>query len=79
MYACMHACTYTSQKVNTYVYMYIWEFPKIRGILGPYNKDPIILGTILRSPISGNSHILSYITVHYNKEYTVVCLHLINL
>ena len=39
---------------------YIWEFPKIRGTLfwGPYNKDPIISGTILGSPIFGNSHIL---------------------
>ena len=32
----------------------IWEFPKIRGTFlgGPYN-----LGTILGSPIFGNSHI----------------------
>ena len=37
----------------------IWEFPKIRGTVfwGPYNKDPTIWGTILRSPIIGNSHI----------------------
>ena len=37
----------------------IWEFPKIRGTLfwGPYNKDPSILGTILGTPIFGNSHI----------------------
>ena len=36
-----------------------WEFPKIRGTLfrGPYNKDPTIEGTILGSPIFGNSHI----------------------
>ena len=35
------------------------EFPKIRGALfwGPYNKDPTISGTILGSPIFGNSHI----------------------
>ena len=26
-------------------------------ILGPYNKDPTIYGTILGSPIFGNSHI----------------------
>ena len=35
------------------------EFPKIGGVPyfgGPYNKDPTILGTILGSPIFGNSH-----------------------
>ena len=26
-------------------------------ILGPYNKDPTIWGTILGSPVFGNSHI----------------------
>ena len=38
---CLHVC------------VCIWEFPKIRGTLswGPYNKGPIIQGTI-------NSHIL---------------------
>ena len=35
----------------------IWEFPKIRGTLGPYHKDPTIWGTILGTPIFGNSHI----------------------
>ena len=37
-----------------------WEFPKIGGTLfgGPYNKDPTILGTILGSPIFGNSHMV---------------------
>ena len=37
-----------------------WEFPKIRDTLfwGPYNKDPTVYGTILGSPIFGNSHIL---------------------
>ena len=34
---------------------YKWEFPKIRGTL--YNKDPTIQGTILGSPIFGNSQI----------------------
>ena len=36
---------------------YKWEFPKIRGTLlwSSYNKDPTILGTILGSPIFGNS------------------------
>ena len=36
-----------------------WEFPKIRGtfFLGPYNKDPTIWGTILGSPMFGNSQI----------------------
>ena len=39
----------------------IWEFPIIRGTLfwGPYNKDTTIWGTILGSPIFGNSHIWS--------------------
>ena len=39
--------------------MGIWEFPKIWGTLfwGPYDKDPTIQGTILGSPIFGNSHI----------------------
>ena len=32
-----------------------WKFPKIGGGGGPYNKDPIIHGTILGSPIFGNS------------------------
>ena len=34
-----------------------WEFPKTRGTLlcGPC-KDPTIQGTILASPIFGNSH-----------------------
>ena len=34
-----------------------------RGTLfwGPYNKDPTIEGTILGSPIVGNSHIYIYI------------------
>ena len=38
----------------------IGEFPKIEGTLfwGPYNKDPTISGTILGSPIFGNSHTL---------------------
>ena len=37
----------------------IWEFPKIRGTLvwRPCNKDPTTQGTILGSPIFGNSHI----------------------
>ena len=37
------------------------EFPKIRGTLfwGPCNKDPTIWGTILGSPIFGNSHDLN--------------------
>ena len=37
----------------------IWEFPKIRGTLfwGPYNNEPTISGTILGSPIFGNSHL----------------------
>ena len=37
----------------------IWEFPKIRGTLFwcPYKKDPPIQGTILGSPIFGNSHL----------------------
>ena len=36
-----------------------WEFPQIRGTLfwGPYNKDPTICGTILRSRIFGNPHL----------------------
>ena len=34
---------------------YTWEFPKIRG--SAYNQDPTIQGTILGSPIFGNSHI----------------------
>ena len=36
-----------------------WEFPKTRGTLfgGPYSKDPTISGTILGSPIFGNSQI----------------------
>ena len=36
----------------------IWGFAKIRGTLlwGPYNKDPT-MGTILGSPIFGNSYI----------------------
>ena len=36
----------------------MWEFPKIWGTLfwGPYNKDPTIQGTMLGSPIFGNSH-----------------------
>ena len=34
-----------------------WEFPKIRGTIfwGPYKKDPSIQGTIVGSPIFGNS------------------------
>ena len=34
--------------IDKYAYIYIWEFPKIRGTLlwgpvtGPYNKDPTI-------------------------------------
>ena len=34
----------------------VWEFPKIRGTLfwGPY-RDPTIQGSILGSPIFGNS------------------------
>ena len=38
---------------------FIWEFPTIRGTVfwGPYNKDPTIQGTILGSPIFGNSHL----------------------
>ena len=38
---------------------HMWEFPKIRGTLfwGPYNKDPTVWGTILESPIFGNSHV----------------------
>ena len=38
----------------------MWEFPKIRGTLfwGPYDKDPTISGTILGSPIFGNSHVV---------------------
>ena len=37
-----------------------WEFPKNRGTLfwGPDIKDPTISGTILGSPIFGNSHIV---------------------
>ena len=37
---------------------FMWGFPKIGGTLfwGPYNKDPTIEGTILGSPIFGNSH-----------------------
>ena len=39
----------------------MWEFPKIRGTVpyfeGLYNKDPTMQGTILRSPIFGNSHV----------------------
>ena len=36
-----------------------WEFPKLRGTVfwDPYNKDPTIQGTILGSPIFGNSHL----------------------
>ena len=43
-------------EARTYV---IWELPKIRGPLfwDPYNKDPTMSGTILGSPIFGNSHI----------------------
>ena len=35
------------------------EFPKDRGVPyfgGPYSKDPTISGTVLGSPIFGNSH-----------------------
>ena len=37
---------------------YIWEFPKIRGALlwGSDNRDPTGWGTILGSPMFGNSH-----------------------
>ena len=37
----------------------IWEVPEIRGTLfwGPYYKDPTNLGTILGSPVLGNSHL----------------------
>ena len=36
----------------------IWEFRKIGDTLfwGPYDKDPTLWGTILWSPIFGNSH-----------------------
>ena len=39
-----------------------WEIPKIRGALfwGPYNKDPTIWGSILGSPIFGNSRIIPF-------------------
>ena len=40
-------------------YFGIWEFPKL-GVPyfgGPYNEDPTIQGTILGSPIFGNSHL----------------------
>ena len=35
------------------------EFPKTRGTLfwDPYNKDPTTKGTLLGSPMFGNSHI----------------------
>ena len=36
------------------------EFPKTRGTLlfwDPYNKDPSTKGTLLGSPMFGNSHI----------------------
>ena len=38
--------------------MITWEFPKIRGTLfwGPSSKDPTISGSMLGSPIFGNSH-----------------------
>ena len=37
----------------------MWEFPKITGTFfwGPYNEYPTLEGTILRSPIFGNSHV----------------------
>ena len=48
-----YACTLGSRCIG-----HIWEFPKIKGTLfwDPY-KDPTISGTILGSPIFGNSHI----------------------
>ena len=57
--------------------MYIWEFPKIRVPYfgGPYNKDPTIWGTILGSPIFGNSHIEGCgdpLTPHYLESRTPV-------
>ena len=45
---------------RTHQRSFLWEFPKIRGTLfgGPYSKDPTIQGTILGSPVFGNSHIV---------------------
>ena len=52
----------------------MWEFPKIGGTLfwRPYNKDPTIWGTILGSPIFGNSHVWQVTTTcHVNSAGTV--------
>ena len=37
----------------------MWEFPKITSTFfwGPYNEHPTLYGTILGSPIFGNSHV----------------------
>ena len=41
--------------IDTYIYIYIWGFPKIRGTIlgGPYNKGYSILGLSLGSPNFG--------------------------
>ena len=51
------------------------EFPKIRATLfwGPYNEDPTIWGTILGSPIFGNSHILNQSRFQPGSSVRRVC------
>ena len=53
-------------RLNRYLYMGVSE---IRDTLfwGPDNKDPTIQGTILGSPIFGNSHIYKYIYKRTSK------------
>ena len=36
---------------------------------GPYNKNPTIYGTILRSPIFGNSHIITLQNPNLHNYY----------
>ena len=65
----MHAWMDVRAQVCMYVCM--WEFPNIRGYLiwGPYNKDPTIQGTILGSPIFGNSHVCMYVCMYVHISY----------
>ena len=59
--------------LNTGLNHWNWEFPKIRGTsFWPYNKDPTILGTILGSPIFGNSQ-LGYKTMFMTRNTKEHC------
>ena len=53
------------------------NFRELRGTLfwGPYNKDPTFQGTILGSPIFGNSHMKAPTNTHktpYSSPYRLI-------